>query len=112
MIDINLDGGAPTINNEIDLIIQQIDMLFDTAYREVHGAPGYGTRYEDFLYNLNISNAAIEYQIQCDLNSLQLFGFVPSVEVSIYEGTLNDIILCKVTLTRNDQVCEKTYKIQ
>lgn len=112
MIDINLEEGKPTINNEIDLLIQQIDMLFDTAYREVHGAPGYGTRYEDFLYNLNLSNAAIEYQIKCDLNSIELFGFTPSVSVSIFEGTLNDIILCKVTLERDNQAYEKTYKIQ
>lgn len=112
MIDINLDEGAPTINNEIDLIIQQVDLLFDTAYREVQGASGYGTRYEDFLFNMNMSNDAIAYQIKNDLGTLELFGFAPSVDVTILEGTNNDIILVRIGLERGSDYYEKTYNIQ
>jgi len=112
MIDINLEKGSPLINNEIDLIIQQVDMLFDTKKKELMGAPNYGTDYEQFLYNMQVSNAAIAYQLECDLGSLELFGFIPTVEVSILEGTLNDIIMCKVTLQRDSESYEKTYVIQ
>jgi hypothetical protein len=112
MIDINLEEGAPTINSEVDLIIQQVDLLFDTAYKEVHGAPDFGTRYEDFLFNLNMSNDAIAYQIKNDLASLNLFGFSPSVNVTILEGTLNDIILVQISLERGSEYYEKTYQIQ
>ena len=112
MLDINLDEGAPVINKDVDLIIQQIDMLFDTAHREVFGAPVYGTNYDEYLYNLSLSNEAIAYQIQCDLAQLQLFGFTPEVEVSILEGTLNDIRLINIGLSRGNTYYEKTYKIQ
>lgn len=112
MVDINLGKGAPTINNDIELIIQQVDLLFDTKKKELMGVPGYGADYEQFLFNMQMSNEAIAYQLECDLGSLNLFGFEPHVEVSILEGTLNDIILCKVELSRNDEVYEKTYAIQ
>jgi len=112
MVDINLSEGAPIINDNVSLIIQQIDTLFDTAYREVHGAPYYGTRYDEFLYNMNMSNDAIAYQVECDLADINLFGFIPTVNVTILEGTINDIILISITLSKNDEVYEKTYKIQ
>lgn len=112
MIDINLEKGSPLINTEIDLIIQQIDMFFDTKKKELMGAPNYGTDYDRFLYDMQVSNAAIAYQLECDLSYLNLFGFIPSVEVSILEGTLNDIILCKVKLERDSESYEKTYVIQ
>lgn len=112
MIDINLAEGNPTINSDVDLIIQQIDLLFDTAPKEVQGTPGYGTRYEDFLFNLSMSNAAIAYQVQSDLASLNLFGFVPSVDVTILNGTLNDIVLVTIVLERGQEYYEKTYELR
>lgn len=112
MVDINLDEGTPTINTDVALIIQQIDLLFDTSRREVFGKPDYGTRYDDFLFNMTVSNEAIEYQVKNDLAQLNLFGYTPSVSVTILEGTLNDIILISIGLSRNDSYYEKIYKIQ
>lgn len=112
MIDFNLYPGEPVINTETDLIIQQIDLLFDTKKQELMGMPSYGTDYEQFLFNMQVSNAAIAYQLERDISSLNLFGFVPHVEVTILEGTLSDIILCKVALVRNNEYYEKTYEIK
>ena len=112
MIDFNINSGAPVINNEVDLIIQQIDMLFDTNKREVHGNADYGCTYDEFLFNLNVSNSAIEYAVECDLKDLQLFGYQPSVQAIILEGTLNDIILLKIGLSKGNFYYEKTYKFQ
>jgi len=112
MVDFNLNEGAPVINEEADLIIQQVDLLFDTAKKELMGDPEYGTDYDQFLFNLQASNDAIAYKIESDLGQLNLFGFIPHVEVTILEGTKNDIILCKVSLARNEEYYEKTYKIQ
>lgn len=111
MIDINISEGEPTINDEVDLIIQQVDLLFDTTLKEVHGAPSYGTRYDDFLYDLGFSNAAIEYQIQCDLGQLELFGYIPLVKSTILEGTNNDIILIEINLTKDNRTYSKVYRI-
>ncbi len=112
MVDFNLNEGAPIINQEADLIIQQIDLLFDTAKHELMGDPDFGTDYDQFLFNMQASNAAIAYKIESDLGKMNLFGFVPHVEVTILEGTQNDIILCKIGLSRNEEYYEKTYKIQ
>lgn len=112
MIDFNLNSGAPIINKDVDLIIQQIDILFDTNKREVHGNADYGCSYDEFLFNLNLSNSAIEYEVECDLQSLQLFGYTPSVKAIILEGTLNDIILLNIKLSKGNTYYEKTYKFQ
>ena len=112
MIDINLDEGAPTINTDTELIIQQIDLLFDTNKREVFGSPNYGTNYDNFLYNMTLSNDAIAFQVKGDLEQLDLFGYTPSVEVNILEGTLNDIILITIGLERNNSYYEKTYELK
>ena len=112
MVDFNLSEGSPTINQEADLIIQQIDLLFDTAKHEVMGDQDFGTDYDQFLFNMQASNAAIAYKIESDLGKMNLFGFIPHVDVTILEGTQNDIILCKIELVRGDEYYEKTYKIQ
>ena len=111
MLDINLSEGDFIINDEPSLIIQQIDLLFDTKEKEVFGAEAYGTKYDEFLFNTNLSNSAIEYQIMADLGSLELFGYTPHVDVNILEGTLNDIILITIGLSKNNTYYEKTYKL-
>ena len=72
MIDFDLNG-APTLNNDISLVLQQIDILFDTIPTEVLGDEDYGTKYHRFLYDLNISNDYIKHTVLSDLNSLELF---------------------------------------
>ena len=52
MIDFNLNKGKAILNNDVDLILQQIDMLFDTTPNEVLGFEDYGTKYDYYLYNL------------------------------------------------------------
>lgn len=102
----------PLIERDVDLIIQQIDILFNTNKKELFGAPSYGTDYDQYLFNLTLSNESIAYNIQNDLGGLELFGFIPTVNVGIIEGTLNDIILVTVGLRREQLYYEKTYTIQ
>lgn len=102
----------PSLNKSVDLILQQIDILFNTNKRELFGATGFGTDYDQYLFNLTMSNEAIAYNIQHDLESLELFGFTPLVHVGIVEGTLNDIILVTVGLKRDRAYYEKTYTIK
>lgn len=102
----------PAINQDVDLILQQIDILFNTNRRELIGVPSYGTDYDQYLFNLSLSNDAIAYNIQCDLGSIELFGFTPTVNVGILEGTLNDIILVTIGLERDNLYYEKTYTIK
>lgn len=111
MVDFSLREDAAILNNDIDLIKQQIEILFDTDKMEVLGDSEFGTHYEEFLYDLKMSTDAIEYVITSDLNKLQLFEFIPTVTVSLFEGTENDIILVKIDLSRNNENYNITFKI-
>ena len=111
MIDFSLAEGKATINNDIELLKQQIDILFDTRDMEVLGSCYYGTDYEKFLYDLSMSAPAIESAILSDLYSLNTFGYSPSVHVDLFEGTENDIILVKINFVKESDNYEFTFKI-
>lgn len=111
MIDFNIDKGEPLKNNDIRLILQQIDILFDTTPREVFGDENFGTKYDTYLYKLHISNSSLQHEVLSDLHSLELFGFVPNVEVYLLQGSEQDIALIEITLTREDENYQRIYKI-
>lgn len=111
MIDFNLDQGDAIKNDEVSLILQQIDLLFDTRPRELLGEIDYGSRYDEYLYKLKISNSALQYQVESDLSSLELFEFIPKVEVHLLQGTEQDIALIDIVLTRDTETYRRIYKI-
>lgn len=110
MIDFDL-YNEPVQNDDVSLVMQQIDILFDTKPTEVLGEENFGTNYEKYLYDLNISNDAIKYSVLSDLNSLDLLGFEPSVDVILLQGTEHDIALVEIYLTRDDEHYHQVYKI-
>lgn len=110
MIDFSLEEyGA--INDEIKLIIQQIDILFETSPNEVFGSEDFGTQYDRYLHELNISNEGLRQEVLSDINSLELFGFEPEVEVYLLQGSERDIAVVNIILSRDTDVYTKTYKI-
>jgi hypothetical protein len=116
MIDINIGNGYNStekdiLSNDVELLIQQVDMLFGTDKNSVLGDLEYGTNYDKYLYTTGISNAAMESKILSDLNTLNLFGFKPSVNVILLEGTARDIALIDITLTGEYETYNKTYRI-
>ena len=111
MIDFNIKSGSGVVNNDIDLILQQIDVLFDTNRGEVLGDEYFGTQYDKYLYKLHISNEGLQSEVLSDLYKIELFGFVPNVEVYLLQGTEQDIAIINIQLSRDSEVYEKTYKI-
>lgn len=111
MIDFDLKNNQPIQNNDLYLVLQQIDLLFGTKPKEVLGDEDFGTNYDKYLYDLNITNEAIKYSVLSDLNSLDLMGFTPDVEVYLLQGTEHDIALVNISLTRDDECYQKIYKI-
>ena len=110
MVDFSIDSGVVK-NRDIDLILQQIDILFDTTPKEVFGEVDFGTNYDSYLYRLKLSNESIKDRVLSDLNSLQLFNFIPSVEVHLLQGTEQDIALIEIVLTRESETYNRVYKI-
>lgn len=111
MVDFNLDVGDPVKKNDISLILQQIDILFDTKEKEVLGYEDFGTKYDTYLYDLQVSSDELKYEVMQDLQSIELFGFTPTVEVYLLQGTEQDIALIDIILTREDENYRRTYKI-
>lgn len=111
MKDFHLNKGTPLLDKNIDLVLQQIDMLFDTSPREVLGDIDYGTRYDKYLYNLNASNESMKRAILSDIYSLDLFEFTPTVDVILLEGTQRDIAIIDITLNDENNSYRRTYKI-
>ena len=91
MIDFSLSNKLTDdyiVSNKLIYVLQQVDLLFDTCPGEVLGNMSFGTNYDKYLYNLSVSNSTLENKILSDLNTLDLCGFSPSVNVQIVEGTV------------------------
>lgn len=111
MVDFSLNTDNVIAGSDADIILQQIDILFSTHPHDVLGQEEFGTRYDKFLYDLKISTDAIQYKILQDISELELFGYRPTVDVYLLEGTINDILLISITLSRAGEVYQKIYKI-
>lgn len=112
MVDFSLDTNSVTKESDLENVMQQIEMLFDTSPFEVIGEPEYGSDFEKFLWDLNASNYDIEQYIDSRIRSeVDLLGFNVQTEVAIMNGTENDIILAGITIYRDGNSYSKTYKI-
>lgn len=112
MIDLSLDTNTVVKTSDLENVMQQIEILFDTSPFEVIGEPNYGSDFEKFLWNLNASNYDIENYIRSRIqNNVYLLGYTVDVVVNIMEGTENDIILADITISRDGYNYTKTYKI-
>lgn len=110
-MDFNINDGKSILSNEVELIIQQIDILFDTSPKEILGSVDFGTEYDRYLYDLQISSESLKSRIYTDIYSINLYGFTPKVEVYMFQGTERDIALIDIELTKNNNTYRKTYKI-
>lgn len=113
MVDFSLykKSGTATINTEVDLLIQQIDLLFDTTPTEVLGDENYGTKYDKYLYDLKLSADNLKTIIISDINQLNLMGWNFDVEVYLLQGTEQDIALIQITFKKGIESIQRTYKI-
>lgn len=111
MIDFNLNNDSPVQSNDVELVLQQISLLFDTHPREVFGSEEFGTHYDEYLYDLKLTNEELEQIILNDLDMLDLLGFYPTVQVHLLQGTEKDIALVDIVLTRGDEQYQQIYKI-
>lgn len=111
MNDFSLNTSYGSLKDEVLLIIQQLDILFDTNQGDVLGDENFGTQYDKYLHNLKISNEGLRHEVMSDLSTLELFDWVPDVEVYLLQGSQQDIALINIKLYKEDKIYEKTYKI-
>lgn len=112
MKDFSLDSNKIFVASEAELIVQQIDMLFDTNENEVLGED-YGSNFYDFLWDLTASASDItQYTKSVIYAHVNLFGWKLDVETNILDATENDIILITIKLSNYGTTFEKTYKVE
>lgn len=112
MKDFCLTNNSVFISDEIESIIQQIDLLFDTQKNEVYGED-YGSSFYDLLWDMSISaNDVSDYTESIIYGSVDLRGWTVNVSTDIIQGTINDIFLVKVILSKYEEKIEKIYRIE
>lgn len=112
MIDFSNNTTKTIIDETADLVLQQIDLLLDTDKGEVLGEQDFGTDYDKFLYEVNVGSNYIRDYIERNIeNNVDLLGWQLDVQVETMMGTLNDIILVNIELSKDRDVYSKVYKI-
>ena len=114
MIDFSLSDKITddiVINNDLLLVLQQIDLLFNTDPYDVLGDMNFGSNYDDYLYTVGVSNVALENKILTDINKLDLLGYSVDVKVTLVEGTERDIAFIDITVSGDLETESKTYVI-
>lgn len=101
------------LTNDIDILRQEIDILFDSTPGDLLGDLDYGTDYQRFLYDLHMSPAQLEQAMMQDLMSLDLRGYTPQVQAYFLQGTQRDIAVIQVDLYKDGiPRYSKTLKIE
>lgn len=112
MIDFCSTPGAVVLDGEVDLIIQQIDVLFDTRQGEVLGQYDFGTKFDTYLFNPNIGSHMIENEVKnYILDNVELFNWSIEVKVEFLAGTEHDIMLMQVSFYNGSDTYSKLYKV-
>lgn len=112
MIDLSLDNYGVTVEKDIDCIMQQIDILFNTSPYELFGEMSYGTDFEKFLHDLSVTNTEIESYIEMAIrNNVDLFDYKVSVSVLLAQGTEHDIIFADIVIYNDVDEFSKQYRI-
>lgn len=96
MQDLNLQEGNAIIDNNIDLLWQQVQILFDTSMGDLFGDNNYGTDYDSLLYDMKLSAGDLKQKMLNDINKLDTFGMSYNVDVYLLRGTQQDIAVIKV----------------
>lgn len=112
MHDFCLTNDAVIFKENIDILLQEIDTLFDTSKGDIFGSPEHSTDFERFLWNENISTTTIsEYVKNTIMNKCDTFDFTINVETTAHFGTYSDIILVNIDIHNKDYRAQRSYKI-
>jgi hypothetical protein len=113
MVDFSLykKSGKATINYEVDLLLQQVDLLFDSTPTEVLGDENFGTKYDTYLYDTKLSAANLKTIVEQDIATINLMDWSYEVEVHLLQGTEQDIAIINITFYKGVETVQKTYKI-
>ena len=113
MIDLAIDSRL-LLNNDIDLALQELDILFNVTNTELIGYPDFGTNFEQFLWQLTPSKEQlhkyINQKIQVETIYLKEMDYNISIEIDDTSEYGNKIYVVNIEL-KNPQTGEEIKRI-
>ena len=111
MIDFCINTDLPQISDSVDLVMQQIEIFMDTWIDEVLGEKC-GQDFDKFLFDTSTGNNYVASYISNSIQqAVDLMDWRLDVGVDFLMGTQNDILMVYLTLSREDEVYTKAYKM-
>lgn len=113
MIDFALDSRI-FLNNEFDIAMQELDILFNTENTELIGNPQFGTNFEQFLWQLNPSPNELKRYINEKISgTMFLSRYTTNIEVNIVNGNYRNIYIVDISVTAPDGTTqERKYQFR
>lgn len=113
MIDLALDDRI-LLNDDFDLAIQELDMLFNTSCTELIGNTDYGLNLESFLWTLTPTTNELNKYINDKIQQYCVFAnkFKVSVQTQYMKGTYRSIYVVYISLTdpRTGEITNRKYQ--
>ena len=98
MIDFAIDSRI-FLNNEFDIAMQELDLLFNTENTELIGNPQFGTNFEQFLWQLNPSTNDLKRYIQEKVSTaIFLSKYTIDINVDIVSGNYRNIYVVTINV--------------
>lgn len=115
-VDISASSDNKIITNKFDFLLQEIDILFDTAPGEVLGDPDFGTDFEKFVWDLSVSNSEISEYVRNKIinNTMSGSDFDIAVTTTAVEANnQGDVLLVQISIKdpTTKEAAAVTYKI-
>ena len=112
MIDFSLSKDKTVLSDKFDILLQEIDALFDASKGDLCGKMEYATDFERYLWNLNISTGTISNYVETTIKEkCDADGLTVSASTSAGYGTETDIILIDITVSDDTNSVDKHYRI-
>ena len=99
MIDFAIDSRI-FLNNEFDIAIQELDILFNTENTELIGNPNFGTNFEQFLWQLHPSENDLKRYINEKISSTMFLSkYIININVNVVKGDQRNIYIVELNIT-------------
>lgn len=113
MLDLSLDSRI-FIKNKLDAGIQELDMILNTTNTELIGYPGFGTDFEQFLWQMTPSPQGIKQYIQEKINETYFLKKLKvNIDVSIIKGEYRYIYYVNFSVTDDEgNIAQRKYQFR
>ena len=116
MIDLAIDSRI-YLQNNLDLALQELDILFNTVNTELIGYPNFGTNFEQFLWQLNPVEEQLKKYILDKISQETLYLRECEYNINVYQSQdfNNQIYVVDITIynkENKDDQRKRIYKLR